>query len=132
MTTRNRKFCIGEQLTFRSVLAESAYEWIFIGFLNGTAGNGLITTTAGGTSETIEEFMLFASGTVAMGTDMRMSSLQVTVFEGLVGERNVTCREAFTTTNTQSVSITVFGESFSNIIIISFLHLVQFIQHGAQ
>ena len=41
-----------------------------------------------------------------------MSTLQVTVFEGLVGERTVTCREAGTSTGGQSDTITVLGESF--------------------
>ena len=52
--------------------------------------------------------MLSASGFNAA----RMSTLQVTVFEGLVGERTVTCREGYTSTGAQSDTITVLGESF--------------------
>ena len=82
-----------------------SYDWIVTGFLNGTVGNGRITI---GTNETVGEFMLSASGI----NDGRMSSLQVTVFEGLVGERTVTCKETGTTIGGQSVTITILGESF--------------------
>ena len=40
-----------------------------------------------------------------------MSTLEVTVFKGLVGERTVTCREPGTSTGGQSDTITVLGES---------------------
>ena len=93
VTIAVKEFCIGERLTFRCTSAESAYAWIVTGFLDGTNGNGLLTTTETGTSETVGEFMLSASGVDAA----RMSSLEVTVFEGLVGERTVTCREGGTT-----------------------------------
>ena len=108
VTTTVRKFCIGEQLIFRCTSAEPAYAWIVIGFLDGSASNGLIVTTEAGTNETVGEFMLSASGI----NDGRMSSLQVTVFEGLVGERTVTCREGGTTAGGESVRITVLGELF--------------------
>ena len=75
------------------------------GFLNGTIGNGRVLT---GANEMDGEFMLSASG---INND-RMSTLQVTVFEGLVGERTVTCREGGTVTDGQSVTITVLRESF--------------------
>ena len=52
--------------------------------------------------------MLSASGVDAA----RMSTLQVTVFEGLVGERNITCRDPGIATGGQSDTITVLGESF--------------------
>ena len=67
----------------------SSYDWTVTGFLNGTMGIGRITI---GTTETVGEFIFSASGFDAE----RMSTLQVTVFEGLVGERTVTCREAGT------------------------------------
>ena len=105
MATTDREFCIGDQLTFRCTIAVSSYEWIVTGFLDGTVGNGRIII---GTNETVGEFMLSASGVDAA----RMSTLQVTVFEGLVGERTVTCRETGTTTGGQSDTITVLGESF--------------------
>ena len=107
MTTNEREFCIGDQLTFRCTSRESAYSWIVTGFLNGTIGNGRVLT---GANEMDGEFMLSASG---INND-RMSTLQVTVFEGLVGERTVTCREGGTTDGGQSVNITVLGESFSH------------------
>ena len=56
--------------------------------------------------------MLSASGVDAA----RMSTLQVTVFEGIVGERTVTCRESTTTTGGQSDTITVLGELFNHYI----------------
>ena len=40
-----------------------------------------------------------------------MSKLQVTGFEGLVGERTVACTVGGTTTGRQSDNITVLGES---------------------
>ena len=40
MTTTDREFCIGDQLTFRCTLALSAYEWTVTGFLDGSMGNG--------------------------------------------------------------------------------------------
>ena len=106
-TTSDRQFCIGDQLTFRCTIARGSYDWIVTGFLDGIVGNGRITI---GTNETVGEFMLSASGV----DDARMSSLQVTVFEGLVGGRTVTCREAGTTTGGQSVTIRVLGESLHN------------------
>ena len=105
MTTFDREFCIGEQLTFRCTLAESSYDWIITGFLNGTSGNGRVTN---GNNEVDGEFMLSASGV----NDGRMSTLQVTVFEGLIGERIVTCREASTTIGGQSDNITIIGKPF--------------------
>ena len=115
MTTNERVFCIGDQLTFRCTSRESAYSWIVTGFLNGTIGNGRVLT---GANETDGEFMLSASG---INND-RMSTLQVTVFEGLVGERTVTCREGGTTSGGQSDTITVLGESFRHSIIINPQH----------
>ena len=41
-----------------------------------------------------------------------MSSLQVTLYEGLVGERNITCRDPGTTTGGQTVTIALLSESF--------------------
>ena len=105
VTINDREFCIGEQLTFRCTSRESAYSWIVTGFLDGNVGNGRVLT---GANETDGEFMLSASG---LNND-RMSTLQVTVFEGLVGERTVTCRESGTTNNGQSAAITVLCESF--------------------
>ena len=52
--------------------------------------------------------MLSASGVNAA----RMSSLQVTVFEGLVGDKTITCRDAGTTMGGQSVNISILSESF--------------------
>ena len=95
-------------MTFRCTITSSAYDWTVTGFLNGSVGNGRITA---GTSGTVGEFMLSASRVDAA----RMSSLQVTVFEGLVGGRTVTCREAGTTTGEQSDTITVLGGSFHHI-----------------
>ena len=83
----------------------SSYDWTITSFLDGTVGNGRIII---GTSEIVGEFMLSASGADAA----RMSSLQVTVFEGLIGERTVTCREGGNSTGAQSDTITVLGESF--------------------
>ena len=71
-------------------------------------GNGRITN---GNNEAVRgEFILSASGADAIGVDTRMSTLQVTVFEGLVGERNITCGETGRSSNTLSVTITVRGE----------------------
>jgi len=100
---REREFCIGAELTFTCSLAESAYDWIIPSFLNGTLENGRISV---GSSETVGEFMLSASGDGAT----RMSTLQVTLFEGFVGNRDITCRETGTTIGGQSATITVLGE----------------------
>jgi len=89
-------------LTFRCSLAESAYDWIVPSFLNGTLDNGRISV---GKTESVGEFMLSASGDGAN----RMSTLQITVFEELAGERTFTCREAGTSIGGQSVTITVLG-----------------------
>ena len=108
VTTNNTEFCIGERLTFRCPLREGSYEWIFTDFLNGTVGYGRVTN---GNSMAVGEFMVAASGAETMDADTRMSTLQVTVFEGLVGERTVTCGESASISNTQSATITVLGES---------------------
>ena len=108
VTTNNAEFCIGERLTFRCPLREGSNDWIITGFLNGTVGNGRISN---GNNMAVGEFMLAASGAETMDTDIRTSTVQVTVFEGLVGERTVTCRETASIINTQSVTITVLGES---------------------
>ena len=105
MTTTDREFCIGDQLTFRCTIAASSYEWRVTGFLGGSMGNGGITS---GLNVTVGEFMLSASGI----DSARMSTLQVTVFEGLIGERTVTCRVPGISTGGQSDTITVLGESF--------------------
>ena len=52
--------------------------------------------------------MLSASGVNAS----TMSTLQVTVFEELVGDRTVSCRETGTKRNGRSATITILGESF--------------------
>ena len=57
---------------------------------------------------TVGEFVISTSGI----DSARMSSLQVTVFEGLVGERTVTCSEPGTSTGGQTDTITVLSESF--------------------
>ena len=108
MTTNNTEFCIGEWLTFRCPLREGSYDWILTYFLDGTVGNGRIST---GNTFAAGEFMLSASGVEILDTDTRMSSLQVTVFEGLVGMRTVACRDTGSISNTQSATITVLGES---------------------
>ena len=108
MTTNNTEFCIGEWLTFRCPLREGSYDWIITDFLDGTVGNGRVST---GNNMTVGEFMLSASGVQTLDTDTRTSSLQVTVFEGLVGERTVTCGETGSVSSTQSATITVLGES---------------------
>ena len=59
MTTSDREFCIGEQLIFKCTMAVGSYEWTVTGFLDGTVGNGRISI---GTTETVGEFMLSASG----------------------------------------------------------------------
>ena len=105
MTTTDTEFCIGEQLTFRCTFAASSYEWTVTGFLDGSMGNGGIRS---GENMTVEEFVISTGGANAD----RMSSLQVTVFQGLVGERTITCREPGTTMGEQSDTITVLGESF--------------------
>ena len=105
MTTTDTEFCIGEQLTFRCTFAASSYEWTVTGFLDGSMGNGGITS---GQNVTVEEFVISTSGIDVA----RTSTLQVTVFQGLVGERTVTCREPGTTTGGQSDTITLLGESF--------------------
>ena len=105
MTTIDREFCIGDQLTFRCTIAASAYEWTVTGFLDGSMGNGAISS---GQNMTVEEFVISTSGIDAA----RMSSLQVTVFEEIAGERTVTCREPGTSAGGKSDTITVLGESF--------------------
>ena len=105
MTNSDREFCIGEQLTFWCTMAVGSYEWTVTCFLDGTVGNGRITI---GTDKTVEEFMLSASGVDAA----RMSSLQVTVFKGLIGESAVSCRESGITTGGLSDNITILGKSF--------------------
>ena len=108
-------FCIGEQLTFRCTLSVDSYDWVIPGFLDGTVGNGRITIgkTADGNNEAVGQFMLSTSGIVAIVTDTRKSTLQVTVFEGLVGERNISCGVTGSATNTQSVTITVLLGEFN-------------------
>ena len=105
MTTTDTEFCIGEQLTFRCTFAASSYEWTVTGFLDGRMGNGAITS---GWNMTVDEFVISTSGIDAA----RMTTVQVTVFDGLVGERTVTCREPCITTGGQSDTITLLGESF--------------------
>jgi len=100
--TNKRIFCIGVHLTFRCTITRSTFEWIVPPFLNGAIGKGRLSV---GNSETVGQFMLSASGVDAT----RMSTLQVTLFEGLVGERTITCREPATTTDAQSTTITVLG-----------------------
>ena len=104
MTTNESEYCIGAQLTFRCTLAASSYDWVVTGFLDGSVGNGKITIE---TNETVGEFMLSASGI----DDTRMTSLQITVFQGLVGVRTIKCRETGTTIGGVSDTITVLGES---------------------
>ena len=108
VSTNDTEFCIGEWLTFRCSLREGSYDWIITDFLNGTVGNGRIST---GNNIAVGEFMLSASGVQTLDADTRTTSLQVTVFEGLVGERTVTCRETGSISNTQSATITVLSES---------------------
>jgi len=86
MVTNERQFCIGFQLTFRCTLAESAYDWIVSPFMNGVLGN--VAATGGGQTVTVGRFLLNGSG-VDVG---RMSTLQVTLFEGLVGNTTVSVR----------------------------------------
>ena len=102
--TSDREFCIGQQLSFMCSLALSAYEWILPPFLNGTVENGRVVINETGR---IGEFTLSAKGT---GFE-RTSSLNVSVFEELVGERVVTCREASAGPSSvnQSVTITVLS-----------------------
>ena len=108
MTTNNTEFCIGEWLTFRCPLREGSYDWIITDFLNGTVGNGRISN---GNNMAVGGFMLAASGVESLDADTRTSTVLVAAFEGLVGERTVTCGESASISNTQSVTITVLGES---------------------
>jgi len=103
IATTDREFCIGAQLTFRCTLSEGSYDWIIPSFLNGREGNGKVVI---GNTESVGEFVLSASGI----DDTRMSTLQVTVFELLVGERTVKCRETGARSNTQVATITVLGK----------------------
>ena len=77
-TTTDREFCIGDQLTFRCTISVGSYDWIVPPFLNGTTGFGRIPT---GEFRTDGQFTLSSSG----DGDTRMSTLQITVSEGLVG-----------------------------------------------
>ena len=103
MTTIDREFCIGELLIFRYTLTESSYDWIVTSYLEGTGGNGRITI---GANEAIGEFLLSASGTDIA----RMGKAQLTTFEGLVGQRNVTCQETENIHSVQTAMITVSGD----------------------
>ena len=102
-TTTDTQFCIGEQLTFRCTISIGSYDWIVPPFLNGTTGFGRIPV---GESRTDGQFTLSSSGS----GNARMSSLQVTVFEGLVGM--FTCAETGNVGNMQEAIITVLGEFF--------------------
>ena len=101
--TANRELCIGEQLIFRCRITVGSYDWIVLPFLDGTNGNGRILV---GESRTDGHITLSASGVGAA----RMSTLQVTLFEGLVGERNISCAETGNRGNSEIVTITVLGE----------------------
>ena len=105
--TSGRELCIGANLTFRCSISVSSYAWTVTGFLDGYVGNGRITL---GETLTVGEFTLSASGAVTANNDTRRSSLQVTTFEGLVGERTVTCIEPGNPFNSQTATITVLGE----------------------
>ena len=83
-----------------------SYDWIAPPFLNGTTGLGRIPV---GESRTDGQFTLSGSGD---GTT-RTSSLQVTVFEGLVGYTMFMCTETGNSGSTsQAATITVLGEFF--------------------
>ena len=103
MKTSETQFCTGEELVFTCTLAESAYDWVALPFLNGTV-NGRVTLD---TTETVGNITLSASG-VDSG---RRSSLQVTAFPGLNGV-NILCREAHgDPTIYQNVTIRVLGKN---------------------
>ena len=104
LPTTDREFCIGEELIFRCTLTERSYDWIVTSYLDRTSGNGRIEV---GANETIGEFLLSASGT----DFTRMSTAQITTFEGLVGQRNITCHETGNIYSVQTAMITVLGES---------------------
>ena len=105
MTIADREFCIGEQLTFRCTIEVGSHDWIVLPFLNGTTGFGRIAV---GDSRIDGQFFLSSSGT----GDSRMSSLQVTVFKGLIGDTMFTCAETGNRGYSQAATITVLGEFF--------------------
>ncbi len=113
VTTSQAQFCTGDELVFTCTLAVGGYQWVALPFLDGSVGSGSV---ASGESDTVGNITLSTSGT---GSG-RSSTLQVTAFPGLNGA-NILCREASGDPNiNQNVTITVFGECVTVILLWSF------------
>ena len=104
VVTSDRRFDVGQELTFRCVMQSDVFVWMVPPFLDGTPTSGTVRV---GESATSGMFQLSASG----NGSTRMSTLQFTL-EVLMGDLSVTCRNSQNSTGLE-VIITVLGESIT-------------------